>query len=113
MLPHIYPDECMSDDFEEGEVAWSATYHAPVTVLYRVTKEYVDAKKGMGKTDYEDKYGCPCYSIYVKQRSEPNAEDPFALPTNGGFYAYQLAYELCKLEHLKEYGVRLERIGSV
>lgn len=113
MLPHIYPDECMSDDFEEGEVAWSATYHAPVTVLYRVTKEYVDAKKGMGKTDYENTYGCPCYSIYVKQRSEPNAEDPFALPTNGGFYAYQLAYELCKLEHLKEYGVRLERIGSV
>ena len=67
----------------------------------------------MGKTDYENTYGCPCYSIYVKQRSEPNAEDPFALPTNGGFYAYQLAYELCKLEHLKEYGVRLERIGSV
>ena len=45
MLPHIYPDECMSDDFEEGEVAWSATYHAPVTVLYRVTKEYVDGIK--------------------------------------------------------------------
>ena len=70
-------------------------------------------EEGNGKDRLENTYGCPCYSIYVKQRSEPNAEDPFALPTNGGFYAYQLAYELCKLEHLKEYGVRLERIGSV
>ena len=113
MNPHIYPDECMSDDFEEGEIAWSATYHAPVTILHRITKEYVDLKKGMGKTNYTETYGCPCYSIYVKQRSEPNADDPFALPHSGGFYAYQLAYELCKLEHLKHYGVRLERIGNV
>jgi len=112
MTPHVYPDECMSEDFEEGEVAWSATYHAPVEVLYRVTTEYVDVKKGMGKTNYVEKYGCPCYSIYVKQKSEPSNDNPFSLPQAGGFYAYTLAYELCKLEHLKGYGVRLDRIGS-
>lgn len=36
--------------------------------------------------------------------------DVWANVGTGGFSAFQLAYDLGKLEHLKEYGVDLSRI---
>ena len=56
---HYYPDALLSDDYAEGEVAWSATYHAAVEVHARLTPEYIASKKGLGNTDYDSKYGCP------------------------------------------------------
>jgi len=109
LTAHYYPDECMSDDFAEGEIAWSATYHAAVEVKNRLTPEFLASKKGMTQFDYEKKYGCPAYSIYVRQKVE--SEDTFfSNVVNGGFSAYAPAYELCKLEHLRDYGVRIERL---
>ena len=106
---HYYPDECMSENYASGEVAWSATYHAAVEVKERLTSEYIASKPGLGNTNYEEKYGCPVYAIYVKQKVE--GEDTyFRNVTEGGFSAYAPAYELCKLEHLKKYGVRTERL---
>ncbi len=106
---HYYPDECLSDDYADGEIAWSATYHAAVVVKGRLTKEYIDARKGLAFVDYESKYGCPCYAIYVRQKVD--SEDTyFSTVTEGGFSAYAPAYELCKLEHLREYGVKIERL---
>lgn len=109
LTAHYYPDECMSDDFVEGEVAWSATYHAAVEVKSRLTPEFLAGKKGMTAFDYEKKYGCPAYSIYVRQKVE-NEDTFFSNVVSGGFSAYAPAYELCKLEHLREYGVRIERL---
>ena len=109
LTAHYYPDECMSDNFAEGEIAWSATYHAAVEVKNRLTPEFLASKKGMTPFDYEKKYGCPAYSIYVRQKVE--SEDTFfSNVVAGGFSAYAPAYELCKLEHLREYGVRIERL---
>ena len=109
LSPHYYPDECMSEDFNEGEIAWSATFHAPVEIKSRLSPEYIEGKKGMKQFDYEAKYGCPAYAVYIKQKIE--SEDTFFASVNsGGFNAYAPAYELCKLEHLRQYGVKIERL---
>ena len=109
LTSHYYPDECLSEEYKEGEIAWSATYHAAVEVRNKLTEEYVESKPGLANTDYESKYGCPVYSIYVRQKTD--SEDTyFSNVTQGGFSAYAPAYELCKIEHLKEYGVRMERL---
>jgi hypothetical protein len=106
---NYFPDECVSEDFKEGEIAWSATYHSAVMVGSKLTKEYQENKPGLKTVDYENKYGCPCYSIYVIQRVD--SEDTyFTSVTAGGFNAYTPAYELGKLEHLRKYGVNLEAL---
>ena len=104
-----FPDECVSEDFEKGEIAWSATYHSAVRIGERLTQEYQSSKAGMGLVDYESKYASPCYQIYVVQKVD--SEDTFfSSVTSGGFNAYAPACELAKLEHLKKYGVNLERL---
>ena len=106
---HYYPDELMADEYASGEIAWSATYHAAVEVKHRLTPEFLESKKGMTQFDYESKYGCPAYAVYIRQKVD--SEDTFFSNVNaGGFSAYVPAYELCKLEHLKQYGVRLDRL---
>ena len=106
---HYYPDELMADDYASGEIAWSATYHAAVEVKHKLTPEFLESKKGMTQFDYESKYGCPAYAVYIRQKVD--SEDTFFSNVNaGGFSAYVPAYELCKLEHLKQYGVRIERL---
>lgn len=109
LTAHYYPDECMSDDFAEGEIAWSATYHAAVEVKNRLTPEFLASKKGMTQFDYEKEYGCPAYSVYVRQKVQDD-DNFFSNVTQGGFSAYAPAYELCKLEHLRNYGVNLEKL---
>ncbi|MDA9581363.1 hypothetical protein N9R80_00065 [bacterium] len=106
---HYYPDDLMASDFAEGEIAWSATYHAAVEVKHRLTPEFLKSKKGMTEFDYESKYGCPAYAVYIRQKVD--SEDTFFSNVSaGGFSAYVPAYELCKLEHLKQYGVRIDRL---
>ena len=106
---HYYPDALMSDEYAEGEVAWSASYHGAVEVHARLTPEYVASKPGLANTDYESKYGCPVYAVYIKQKVDSD-DTFFSNVTAGGFSAYVPAYELCKLEHLKQYGVRIDRL---
>ena len=106
---HYFPDECVSEDFACGEIAWSATYHSTVIVKERLTPEFLKDKEGMSNYDYEGKYGCPCYSIYVIQKID--SEDTyFSNVQTGGFSAYAPAYELGKLTHLEKYGINLERL---
>ena len=99
----------MAEEYKEGETAWSATYHAAVEIKQKLTPEYVASKKGLGNTNYEEKYGCPVYAIYVKQKVE-SEDNFFSNVTQGGFSAFAPAYELCKLEHLKTYGVRIDKL---
>jgi hypothetical protein len=109
LTPHYFPDECVATDFKFGEVAWSATYHGTVVVRERLDLEYLATKKGMVNIDYEAKYACPCYAIYVIQKID-SEDTNFSSVQSGGFNAYVPAYELGKLEHLKKYGVSLERL---
>ncbi len=109
LTPHYFPDECVSEEFKYGEVAWSSTYHSTVIVKERLDIDWLVSKKGMANVDYESKYGCPCYSIYIIQKID--SEDTyFSSVQAGGFSAYVPAYELGKLTHLEKYGVNLERI---
>ena len=109
LVPNYFPDECVAEDFDYGEIAWSATYHSTVIVQERLTLEWLATKKGMANTDYIAKYGCPCYAIYVIEKAD--SEDSFFSNTrSGGFSAYSPAYDLGKLQHLKQYGVNLEKL---
>jgi hypothetical protein len=95
--PGYLPDACLSDSFSAGEIAWSATYHAPCEIIKALT----DPK-------YQDKYAGNCYQIWVKEKSV-DANTGFGL-AGGGFNAFVPAYELGKLSHLKEYGVKIENL---
>ena len=106
---YYLPEQCVSDSFEEGEIVWSATHHAPAVIDKRLTKEHQEGKAGLQTVDYISKYGSDCYSIYVRQKPSGEA-DLWDIPDIGGFYAFSLGYDLGKLKHLEEYGVDLEKL---
>jgi len=106
---YYLPEQCVADSFEEGEVVWSATHHAPAVIDKRLTKEHQEGKAGLQTVDYISKYGSDCYSIYVRQKPSGDS-DLWDMPDIGGFYAFSLGYDLGKLKHLEEYGVDLEKI---
>lgn len=90
----IIPDKCVAEEFEEGEIVWSAVDHASATILHQ--------NKNI---DYQSKYGCKCYSIYVHESSEEyEAYGP-------GYYSSALAYDLGGLKHLQEYNIDLKNIS--
>ena len=103
--PAYLPDECVSDAFEEGQKVWSATYHAPAIIKQKYTKEYQDNHAGIQYVNYEEKYGCSLYSIWVIE-GEADWNDHFGY-VSGGFNAHQLSCDLGSLKHLEEYGVKL------
>jgi len=98
------PENCVADTFEKGELAWSAKYHSIVEVQEEQTPTHIASHKGLGECDYESKYESKVYSIYVKEQTENDFD------IDGGYYAYSLAYDLGKLQHLKEHGIKLEAI---
>ena len=106
---YYLPEQCVADSFEEGEIVWSATHHAPAVIDRKLSKDYQDSRPGIQTVDYLSKYGCECYSIHVRQKPSGDA-DFWNMPDIGGFYAFTLAYDLGKLKHLEEYGVDLEKI---
>ena len=105
---YYLPEECVAEDFEEGEVVWSANHHAPAVIDKKLSKEHQDSKPGIQTVNYVEKYGAHCYSIYVRQK--PSSEDLWDMPDVGGFYAFSLSYDLGKLKHLEEYGIDLAKL---
>lgn len=85
------PDECVSEEFSVGEIAWSAKYHAPCEVI---TEE---------KGSYLEKYSSKAYRVWVREPSEHYGKI-------GGFFASQLAYDLGRLEHLQKYGININNL---
>ena len=106
---YYLPEQCVADSFDEGEIVWSATHHAPAVVDKKLTKEHQEGRAGLQTVDYISKYGSDCYSIYVRQKPSGDS-DLWDIPDIGGFYAFSLGYDLGKLKHLEEYGVDLEKI---
>ena len=89
------PEQCVAEEFEVGETAWSARHQSPCVI-----------DKALGKT----KDGVAnLYRVYVIEPFE--APEKLFLATWGqpGSYATQPAYELGKLDHLKEYGIDLAK----
>jgi ATP-dependent Lon protease len=85
------PEECVAEEFEVGEIAWSAKYHTSCEVMAKL------------EDTYNDKYNTSCYRIWVREPTDSMQEF-------GGFNAYVPAYDLGKLEHLKEYGLNTKRL---
>ena len=85
------PDQCVAEEFTEGERVWSAFYHAPAIV----GKQYEDPM-------YEEKYAGKCYSIYVLEESESL--------NVGGYHGASIAYDLGKLTHLEQHGIDTTKI---
>jgi len=96
------PEECVSETFEAGEIVWSARYNSAAKVVKEETN-----------MDYEQKYGSKCYRVYVMKQSAWEEESYFG-EVSGGFFASQPAHDLGKLNHLKQYGLNLNRLeGTV
>ena len=104
----ILPEQCLSDSFDEGELAWSARYHTLVRVQKELSIEMQSERKGMKVMDYEAVYGCKAYQIYILE-SVDSDESFFPGVHSGGFNAYALAYDLGSLKHLKALGINLEK----
>ena len=95
--PEILPDACVAEEFNIGEIAWSATYHAPCEVRQKLDEKY------------NDRYGANCYRVWIREKT--TQDSPFFGHIEGGGYnAYVPAYELGKLSHLEKYGVRTDRL---
>lgn len=101
------PEECVAEEFSSGEIVWSAKYHCAAIVENEISVNYQAEKMGYSDVNYEKKYGSKCYSIYVLTKTD---DDDVFKKRKSGFCAYALAYDLAKLEHLKEYGVDLSSI---
>lgn len=97
------PENCVAEEFAPGELAWSARYHAIVEIQHELTPEYAESKKGLGSTNYMEKYGSRCYATSVR-----DCIDDMGNPQ--GFFAFDLAQDLGKLKHLESYGVNLAAI---
>ena len=54
------PDECVAEEFRDGEIAWSAKYHAPCEIIRE------ESKKEM----YLEKYGSIAYTVWIREPSE-------------------------------------------
>ena len=109
MQEYFLPEECVAEDFEVGEIVWSANHHAPAVIEKKLSIEYQDSKPGIRTVDYVAKYGANCYNIHVRQKASGEA-DLWDIPDVGGFYAFALAYDLGKLTHLEQYGINLENL---
>lgn len=92
----ILPEQCVSDEFNPGQVVWSAKYHAPCEIINEVDNAEF----------YINKYGCKCYKVWVIEYIYEPIEF-FPNIKKGGFFANCLACELGSLEHLKEYGIKV------
>lgn len=105
----IIPEQCRAEEFQLGEIVWSAKYHAIAQIKRELNLAEVKSLKGMSDKDYEKEYSSKCYQVYVIEKVE--TESPyFPHITKGGFNSYAPAYDLGRLEHLKQYGVELDRL---
>jgi hypothetical protein len=110
MVIELLPENCCSEDFEKGEIVWSARHHCAAIIEQEMSIDYQAEKPGISDTDYEKKYGSKCYAIYILENVDQSKEFWIGGIEKGGYSAYALAYDLGKLTHLQKYGVDLSRI---
>lgn len=92
--PGLIPEQCTREEFEVGQIVWSARRHCMAIVL------------GEEKaSDPDNKY----YHIYVIEPIENTEGLLFRVEGYGGFHTGSYAYDLGSLEHLKQYGVDVYR----
>lgn len=96
--PALLPEKCISEDFSEGQIVWSARDGAMAIVRKRFP-----AKSANNKQDYD------CYRVWVIETiEEPSPYFP-QYQDYGGHYSVYAWYDLGSMEHLKEFGVDVYR----
>ncbi len=104
----MLPEQCVSTEFETGEVVWAAREHALAKILNEYNEEYKKGKRGLvGTVNYEEVQGSKLYSIYVYEWS-PHEDYIHFGP---GSYSTAFAYDLGSLKHLEEYNIDLKNIS--
>lgn len=83
-MTEYLPEECVSYEFSAGDIVWSARHHTSCEVREQIK---------------EERYGCPVYWVWVNEQSEFSGA--------GGFNAAIAAYDLGRLKHLQDYGVKI------
>lgn len=106
----ILPEECIAEEFGLGDIVWSAKYHTPAKIMAEFTPEYMADRPGLTPRNYLKEDGFRCYRIYVMERIENEVPLRWSRVTVGGFYDNAMAFDLGKLEHLKQYGINLEKL---
>ena len=91
---YFLPEQCVTTEFEVGELVWSATKHQ----IAKILSEDI-------KINYEQKYGSKCYTVFIHEGSEEFQH------LGAGYYASELAYDLGSLKHLEEYGIDAKNIS--
>lgn len=106
----ILPEACVSESFAEGDIVWSAKWHRPARIIAELTLDYLKDKPGISSRDYLKEDGSRMYLIYIMEPVDTEITGRFARVEKGGRYSYAYAYKLGKLEHLKEFGINLEKL---
>lgn len=106
----LIPEECVAEEFEVGQIVWSAKYHAPAKVITEITLDYLKKSPGLEQRDYLKEDGSRMYLVWVTERVGDELPARFANVSVGGHYTYAFAYKLGSLEHLKALGINLERL---
>jgi hypothetical protein len=110
LYTELLPESCSAEDFDKGEIVWSARHHCAAMIQQEMSVDYQAEKAGLADTNYEKKYGSKCYAIYILEAVDQSKEFWISGVETGGYSAYALAYDLGKLSHLEKYGVDLTRI---
>lgn len=106
----ILPEQCVAEEFAVGDIVWSAKYHRPAKIIHELTLDYCKDKPGLMSRDYLAEDGARMYLVYIMERVENEVMSVFARVEQGGRFSYAFAYKLGRLEHLKKYGINLERL---
>ena len=104
----MLPEQCVSDEFRVGEKVWSARDNGLALIKAEHTTAHQDAMPGLGRVDYEKKYGAKGYQLYVLTPCDTsNTLFPWLDGSKMGHYSFALSYDLGSLRHLEQYGVNL------
>jgi|TARA_B110000858_G_C17674159_1_gene413343 hypothetical protein len=104
----MLPEQCVSDEFRIGEKVWSARDNGIAEIKAEHTTAHQDSKPGLGRVDYEAKYGAKGYQLFVQTPCDTSKTlFPWLDGTKMGHYSFALSYDLGSLRHLEQYGVNL------
>ena len=93
----LLPEQCVAEEFSQGEVAWAANYHSSCEIKEKLPDRY------------NTLYNTNCYKVWIRQKIGEESKY-FGFIEKGGFNAFIPAYDLGKLSHLKEYGVNIDNL---
>ena len=114
----MLPEECVSEEFEVGELVWSVRDNGIAKILRECTLKHQFDNAGYGGyqdyskcINYEEKYGAKGYTVWaydpVPQDIIDKSYFPYLDGRKCGYYAFSLAYDLGSLRHLEEIGVTI------